>query len=276
MLEGVKVAIGGKGGVGKTTVSAVWARLFAVDGLDVLAIDADSDANLWSAFGIDPGRRPEPLINMRALISERTGGGKEAVGAYFKLNPHVADLPEKFWIDLNHCDGGSLRLLTLGGLKHGGGGCACPEGAFLKAMLTNTILHRRELAIVDMAAGVEFMGRASIQGIDALVTVVEPGSRSIATAINIATMGRDLGIHTVAAVLNKITDPGQAEAVESPLAAEGIVTLGRIEYSPSVQQADLNQDSVFNADEETVDALKLAKTRLSELIGSKLESSKQQ
>lgn len=257
--------------MGKTTIAALWARLFAADGLDVLAIDADPDANLWSAFAIDAGKRPEALISMKTLISERVGGGKDAVGTYFKLNPRVADLPEKFWIDVDHPDGGSLRLLTLGGFKPGGGGCACPEGAFLKAMLTNTILHRRELAIVDMAAGVEFMGRASIQGIDALVTVVEPGSRSIDTAINIARMGKDLGIGTVAAILNKITDPDQAEAVESPLAAEGIETVGRIAYSSSVQQADLNQDSVFDADKEVVDALKLAKTGLIELISRKLQ-----
>ncbi len=189
MKSGIKLAIGGKGGVGKTTICAVLARLFAEDGVEVLAIDADPNTNLCSAFGISEGDSPEALINMKELIGERTGTGKEAVGAYFRLNPKVSDLPEKYWIEA-----GGLKLLVLGGITHGGAGCACPEGAFLKAMLGHIIVGRDEMVVVDLAAGVEFMGRASIAGIDGLIVVVEPGGRSIKTAINIARMGKELGM----------------------------------------------------------------------------------
>ena len=161
---GLKIAIGGKGGVGKTTVCAVWAQLFANDGFDVLAVDADPNTNLYCAFGIGNDKTPEPLINMKQLIAERTGTDGDAVGAYFVLNPKVSDLPDKYCLETN-----GLKLLVLGGIKHGGAGCACPEGAFLKALLTYTILQRNELVLVDLAAGPEFLGRASIQGIDALL-----------------------------------------------------------------------------------------------------------
>jgi len=174
---GLKIAIGGKGGVGKTTVCAVWARLFAEDGFEVLAIDADANTNLASAFGIRSERSPEPLIKMKQLIAERTGTGKDTVGAYFRLNPKVSDLPQKYWLEV-----GGLKLLVLGAITQAGAGCACPEGAFLKALLTHTILQRQELVLVDLAAGVEFMGRASVQGIDALVVVVEPGSPAVQEA----------------------------------------------------------------------------------------------
>ncbi|MHC4425658.1 MAG: nucleotide-binding protein, partial [Planctomycetota bacterium] len=156
-IQSAKIAIGGKGGVGKTTICAIWAQLFAEDGSDVLAIDADPDANLASAFGIPPEQSPEPLIKMKELIAERTGTGKDTLGAYFKLNPKVSDLPEEYWLEAN-----GLKLLVLGAITQAGAGCACPEGAFLKALLTHTMLQRQEVVLVDLAAGVEFMGRASV------------------------------------------------------------------------------------------------------------------
>ena len=159
--QGIKIAIGGKGGVGKTTVCAVLAQLFSESGFDVLAIDADPDTNLASALGVASEQSPEPLINMKDLIAERTGTGKDAVGSYFRLNPKVSDLPEKYWHESN-----GLKLLVLGAITQAGSGCACPEGAFLKALLGHTILQRQEMVLVDLAAGVEFMGRASVQGID--------------------------------------------------------------------------------------------------------------
>ena len=87
MDSGIKIAIGGKGGVGKTTVCAVWSELFGREGLDVLALDADPDANLSSAFGVSAAKSPQPLIEMKQLIQERTGTGPDSVGAYFRLNP---------------------------------------------------------------------------------------------------------------------------------------------------------------------------------------------
>jgi len=268
-MQGLKIAIGGKGGVGKTTVCAIWAQLFAESGFDVLAIDADPNTTLASAFGIAPQQYPVPLITMKQLIAERTGTGKDAVGAYFKLNPKVSDLPEKYWLKVN-----GLKLLVLGAITQAGTGCACPEGAFLKALLRHTILQRQELVLVDLAAGVEFMGRASVQGIDALIAVVEPGGRSIETANNIAKMAKELGICCVGTIANKIAEPAQAELIKSQL--KNTVLLGTLRYSRSIQEADLNRSPVFGADAEVTEHLKQAKNKLVEHIcGSSSKVKKQ-
>ena len=255
----MKIAIGGKGGVGKTTVCSVWAQLFADEGHDVLAIDADPSLSLGAAFGLPAQSTPRPLIEMKDLIAERTGTRKDAVGAYFRLNPTVSDLPEEHWLKV-----GNVKLLVLGAVTRAGGGCACPEGAFLKSLLTHTILQRDELVLVDLAAGVEFLGRASVQGIDAFVVVVEPGSRSIETAGNIATMARDLGIGTVGAIANKVTEPAQLDVIRSKLGDTPL--LGAVTYSKSIQEADLKRAPVMQADAAAVQELNAARCRLVELI----------
>ena len=269
VMQGVKIAIGGKGGVGKTTVCAIWAQLFAESGFDVLAIDADPNTSLASAFGLISQQCPEPLIRMKQLIAERTGSGKDAVGAYFRLNPKVSDLPEKYWLETN-----GLKLLVLGAITQAGAGCACPEGAFLKALLRHTILQRQELVLVDLAAGVEFMGRASVQGIDAFVAVVEPGGRSIETANNIAKMAKELGIGCVGTIANKIAEPAQTEVIKSQL--KDTVLLGTLGYSRSLQEADLRRAPVFGADAEVTEHLKQAKNKLVELISGSSSKVKKQ
>ena len=245
--------------MGKTTVCAVWAQLFAQDGFDVLAIDADPNANLALAFGVPAEQTPVPLIQMKELIAERTGTRKDAVGAYFRLNPKVSDLPEKYWVRVD-----GVKLLILGAITQAGAGCACPEGAFLKALLTHTILQRQELVLVDLAAGVESMGRASVQGIDALVAVVEPGGRSIETANKVAEMAKDLGIKHVAAIANKITEAAQTDIIRSQL--KDMPLLGSLSYSRSVQQADIERKPVSESDTEFVRQLWQAKSALISLI----------
>lgn len=263
MPSGIKIAVGGKGGVGKTTVCAVLAQLFAQDGLDVITVDADPDTNLCNAFGIADDQSPEPLIKMKALIGERTGTGKEAVGAYFKLNPEVSDLPDEYCIEV---DDNNLKLLVLGGIKTAGKGCACAEGTFLKALLSHTILHREEMILVDLDAGVECMGRASVLGIDVLVIVVEPGSRSIETALNITDMAKQLGIKKIAAIVNKVTNQNQFEAVKSQL--KDITILADIGYSNEIQQADLQRKSVYQSCPELVEKLRQAKDTLTDMMKS--------
>jgi CO dehydrogenase maturation factor len=275
-MLGLKIAIGGKGGVGKTTVCAGLAQLFANDGFDVLAIDADPSTNLASAFGVPCEQSPQPLINMKELIAERTGSTKDAVGAYFKLNPKVSDLPQSYWFEVGKPSGHGVpaepgvKLLVLGAITQAGAGCACPEGAFLKALLTHTILQRQEMVLVDLAAGVEFMGRASVKGIDALVIVVEPGGRSIETANNMAKMARELGIRNVAAIANKINKDSETDVIKSQL--KDVSLLGNLRYSRAVQKADLNRDPVIGADAEFVKRLLEAKNVLMDLIAPGIKS----
>ncbi|MCK5174248.1 MAG: AAA family ATPase [Planctomycetes bacterium] len=257
--SGHKIAVSGKGGVGKTTFCAVLSHLFSQDGSEVLAIDADSDPNLAAALGIAAGAAPEPLIRMKDLIAERTGAQPGSMGQYFKLNPKVSDLPEKYCVEA-----GGVKLLSLGSIEGAGSGCACPEGAFLKALLAYTILQREEILLVDMAAGLEFMGRACVQGVDVLVVVVEPGSRSIETAVHIAQMGLQMGITHVGAFVNKVVDAGQVEEIRSRLG--DIPVLGSFGYDRALQAADMERAAVVGASEELVVAVKKAKETMLELF----------
>ncbi len=256
----MKVAISGKGGVGKTTVTAVWGRLLAAEGRDVFLVDADPDANLGGALGLAAGDLPAPLVGLKDLVKDRTGSDPDQVGQYFRLNPHVADLPDAYAVRVQ-----GMRLLVLGGLRGGGKGCACPQGAFLKAMLRHLLLERQEVLLLDMGAGLESLGRASVLGTDALVAVVEPGQRSLETAAALERMGREIGLRRFAAVLNKVTDPGQVERVRAGLPA-GMDLVGSVPYSPALVRADLEGRTVLGADAAVEAALAQALERLEALL----------
>jgi CO dehydrogenase maturation factor len=189
----IKIAISGKGGVGKTTLSGTLARLFARNGYDVLAIDADPSMNLASALGIETG--PKPLTEYKELIDERAGGP----AGVFKLNPKVDDIVEKFGV----VGPDNVKLLVLGTIERGGSGCMCPASSFLKALMRHVILKINSVVILDMEAGIEHLGRGTTKGIDYMIIVIEPGARSIDTAGRIAELGRQIGISKFGVVINK-------------------------------------------------------------------------
>jgi CO dehydrogenase maturation factor len=233
----MKFAVSGKGGVGKTTVAGILARLFGREGKNVLVIDADPDSNMASAIGIPKEKREGivPLSKMFDLIEERTGARPgESYGGMFKLNPQVDDLVEKFGIVGE--DG--VKLLVLGTISAGGGGCFCPENALLKALIKHLLL-KEEILIMDMEAGVEHLGRGTAKNVDVLVIVVEPGMRSIETAGRIKTLAKDIEIQKVVAVLNKATDDVGKELIENELKKLDIALVGVIPYSKGVIEADL-------------------------------------
>ena len=258
----MKIAISGKGGVGKTTVTAVWGRQFVDEGHKVFLVDADPDANLASAVGVPSADLPQPLITLKDLIRERTGADPDQVGQYFRLNPTVADLPETYRVRA-----AGMSLLVLGGIRGGGKGCACPQGAFLKAMLRHRLLQRDEVMRLDMEAGLEFLGRASVLGTDALVAVVEPGRRSVETAEAVVRMGRDLGLKRFGAVLNKVTDASQVETIRAVL-PEGMPLLGHVPQSPALARADLEGRSVLGVDADVESALAEARAALGRLVAA--------
>jgi CO dehydrogenase maturation factor len=153
----MKIAVSGKGGVGKTTLSALLSAALGLKGHRVVAIDADPDANLAAALGLSADNYPVFLAEMSDLIAERTGA-KNAYGGYFKLNPQVDDIPDQFSRRI-----GSVRLLALGGVQRGGGGCICPASALIKALLTHLVLGSQDAVVMDMEAGIEHLGRATTQ-----------------------------------------------------------------------------------------------------------------
>lgn len=237
----MKLAISGKGGVGKTTLAAALARLFAADGQSVIAIDADLDSNLASALGVSGADRLQPIAEMKDLIAERTESGPQGYGKFFKLNPTVSDIPEKYSIVHK-----GVRLMVLGAPKRGGSGCACPENVFLRSLLAHLVLQRDETLIVDLEAGIEHLGRATCGAIDAMIVVVEPGLRSAQTARSVQRMAGEIGVRRVFLVANKIRSAKDLEALQANLPAE-LPLLGAIRFDERLMTADLEGKAVDEA-----------------------------
>jgi CO dehydrogenase maturation factor len=228
----MKIAISGKGGVGKTTLSGLLTYYLAEQGKKVIAVDADPDANLASALGFPEHLDIVPISEMEALIEERTGAKPGTSGSFFKLNPKVDDLPEKLWIEK-----GNIRLMVMGTVKKGGSGCICPESTLLKNLISHLVLFRNEVVILDMEAGIEHLGRAVASSVDVLVVVVEPGKRSIETAINIKSLAADIGIKRVVVVGNKIRKDSDKNFISEIL--KDMEVIGFLPFDDNLIESDM-------------------------------------
>lgn len=219
--------------MGKSTVAAMFAHLAVADGLRVLAVDADPDANLASALGLPAGQRSNliPLSERVALIEERTGAKVKQYGQVFKLNPDVSDIAEKESAEFR-----GVHLLVLGAVETGGSGCACPESVLLRALLTDLILYKDDCVIIDFEAGLEHLGRATAKGVDLMVVVVEPGGRAVETAARVKRMAGEIGIQRVAVLGNKVVNDADQTFLEQAFANDDL--LGCIPLDETIRRAD--------------------------------------
>lgn len=240
----MKIAVSGKGGVGKTTLTGVMARILDERGFKVLAIDADPDSNLADAIGFkeEDLRYAKPLAEMEDFIEERTGAKKGQYGTFFKMNPKVDDIPEKFSIVMNN-----IKLVILGNIKKGGSGCFCAENVLLKNLISYILIERNEFILVDMEAGLEHLGRGTTEYIDSLIVVVEPGRRSIQTAKDIKKLATDLGIKNISIVGNKIAGIEDIFLLKEQL--DGFLYLGSISYNENILKADRMGVSPYGMDD---------------------------
>lgn len=245
----MKIAIAGKGGVGKTTLAALLAMIYAQEGRPVLAIDADPAACMADALGLpdDLADELEPISEMDDLIFERTGAKPGASGGFFSLNPRVDDLPDRYSVTYR-----GVKLLQMGTIDLGGSGCICPESALLKALVTHVILYRDDVLILDMEAGLEHLGRATASAVDAFITVVEPGRRSLNTAHQIALLAQHIGVKRTYIVGNKVRDDGDRAFIADR--AGELSVLGFLPFSLAAIGADMHGEAVFDVAPELVEA----------------------
>lgn len=260
----MKIAITGKGGVGKTTFCSILARLYAEEGRKVLAVDVDPDANLGLALGFPQEELKQivPISKMKEMVAERTCSKDESFSKMFTLNPKVDDIPDKYAKEHN-----GVRLLTLGTVDVGGSGCVCPEHVLLKRLIMHLVLRSDEVVIMDMEAGIEHLGRGTAEGVDEFIVVIEPGARSIQTYEKVKQLALDLGVKKVKVVANKVRDEEDekfiAENVKDDL-------LGFIHYNSEVIDADRKGKSPFDFSDKAIEEVKQIKNIIdADLIDAK-------
>jgi CO dehydrogenase maturation factor len=259
----MKLAITGKGGVGKTTLAALIAQVYADAGHQVLAVDADPSPCLAGALGFPAELQSNlhPIAEMNDLIYERTGAKPGTTGGFFTINPRVDDIPERFSVTHNN-----VRLLEMGSVDLGGSGCICPESALLKTLFTHLLFRKDDVLILDMYAGVEHLGRATVDFVDAMLVVVEPTKRSIGTAGQIRKLANDIGLTELWLVGNKVRNAEEIEFLiqESP----GLEVIGTLPADMKVQEADRLGIPVY----DHVPELKLAADEIVRNLNQKLPS----
>jgi CO dehydrogenase maturation factor len=234
----MKIAIKGKGGVGKSTTVALMARLLKDRGKKVIVIDADPDMNSASLLGVPNAERIVPIRKLKELIAERTGTEVGRPAPFFTMNPKVDDIPEKYCVEHQ-----GVKLLVMGTIQRGGGGCACPENAFLRSLLGHLIINRDEWVLLDMEAGIEHLGRGTAIGVDEMIVVVEPSKTSIETAHRIKKLSKDIGIRKLKIVGNKVQDETDSTFLIKEL--EDFDVLGYIDYDDAIRKMNLGQISAM-------------------------------
>lgn len=254
----MKIAITGKGGVGKTTFAATIARMYAQEGRMVLAADADPDANLGLALGFSEEELDAivPISKMRKLVEERTGA--DEFNRIFRMNPKVDDIPDKY---ASTCNG--VKLLVLGTVETGGSGCVCPEHVMLKRIISHLMLRSTDVVILDMEAGLEHLGRGTTSGMDQFIVVIEPGARSIQTYRNVKRLAEDLGVKQVSVVANKVRSEEDEEFIRSRIPQEDL--LGFIHYNSEVIDADRQGKSPYDFSQRLNDEVRSIKEKIDQL-----------
>lgn len=253
----MKIAVTGKGGVGKTTIAATLARLYADEGRPVLAADVDPDANLGLALGFPEDLLDSivPISKMRKLVAERTEASAD--NRFYKINPKVDDIPDTYSKMYN-----GVKLLVLGTVETAGSGCVCPEHVMLRRIINHLVLRREDVVILDMEAGLEHLGRGTTEGMDMFIVVIEPGARSVQTYKNVKRLAEELGVHQVHVVANKVRNEADEAFIRERIPAEDL--LGMVHYNVEVMEADRAGASPYDYSAAATEEIRNIKAKIDE------------
>jgi CO dehydrogenase maturation factor len=221
------------------------------DGHGVVAIDADPDSNLLGCLGHPDSSSVRPLVELKELIEERTGAKPGTTGGMFRLNPFVDDIPDEYAVEV-----AGVKVLVVGAVKKGGAGCYCPENSFLRALVSHLLTGKNDDLVLDMEAGIEHLSRGTVRCVDHLLVVVDPGRRSVETALRIKKLASELGLARVGVVANKVRSEGDTVFLREALG--DLEICGTIPYDDAVRDADIQGESVVNADarvKESIDEI---------------------
>ncbi len=225
----MKIAVSGKGGSGKTTVAAGLIKILVEKNKSVVALDCDPDISLGLALDFPQYAKVRPICEMKELIAERTESDPQKPQGFFKINPRVDDIPERF------CprDKG-VRLIVMGKVDKPQGGCLCPENTFVRSLIGHLVLRKDEVVVLDMAAGSEHLGRATAKGVDIFLIVVEPSKMSVQTGRHIQELAGGLGISKAFFVGNKIKSADDIEFIKDSFGKD---LIGNISFNKALEES---------------------------------------
>lgn len=233
----MKIAVSGKGGVGKTTVAGTLARILSHEGFKVLAIDADSNANLALSLGIplDQAKQIVPVSENAALIEEKTGVKPESYGGVFRLSFRVDDIIERYGVTTFE----GVNLLVMGVVRSAGQGCMCPANALVRALIRHLITRREEVVILDMEAGTEHFGRRTAENVNVMLVVADANLKALETAKTIYGLSKEMGVEQVFIVGNKVLNPFEEEIIREYCSKNAMLLLGIIPYDTEIRKSDV-------------------------------------
>jgi CO dehydrogenase maturation factor len=254
----MKVAVSGKGGVGKTLIAAGLAYFLAEKGYKTIAIDADPSPNLALNLGLtaEEARKIVPISENKELVESKTGTGYSGV---YRLTFTVDDIVKDYSVRTPL----GVNLIVMGTVRSMGSGCTCPANAVVRSLLRHLVVERGEAVVLDMEAGVEHMGRGTAQHVDIMLVVVNANVKSFETAKRIQELGVKAGMKRISLVGNKIENDAQKEAVESFAKENGLKILDFIPFDLKVVEAEMRGETPLKY--ENSDAL-MAIERLCERL----------